>query len=355
MLPRGPAKPSMAVRQWSTSFVLTLLFFILYLCIMPCDMLPGPFIRRFLGAPGGGGAPPRRSRASSSSSSRASLASSLSAPPPPPPPPAGPGDVAAIYVFYRRPKSFVHAVSTYRRAYPSTTLVLICDEGCFNYSAPAAAVGATYLGEPHRLSMKKHGAFYVGPQEALNLIRTYRDAVSRIKEPYYMQLEDDVYTLRRITSPLPGAINGMAKDKSIVREAEQFIKDHNPAAPYPHLGGFGGCVYNTAFWRHVLNLPTIEAEVLDLYSRGGDNNYGVDYIMSTLLWRFEGELANATMHDWKGYIESFREDAPERVARGEIEVLHGFKSYYGKSKGDLSWEERAFLGPFDKGMEGEQG
>ena len=332
-------------RQWSTSFVLTLIFIILYLCIMPCDMLPGPFVRRFLGVPA---AAARRPRAPSS---RAALA----APAPfSPPPPAGP-EVAAIYVFYRWPKSFVHAVTSYRKAYPSATLVLICDDGCFNYSAPAAAVGATYLGEPHRLSMKKHGAFYVGPQEALNLVRTYRDAVMRIREPFYMQLEDDVYTLRRITSPLLGAINGMARDKSIVREAEAYIKEHNPNAPYPHLGGFGGCVYNTAFWQRVLSLPTLEEEILDLYSRGGDNNYGVDYIMSTLLWRFEAELPNATMHDWKGYIESFREDAPERVARGEIEVLHGFKSYYGKSKGDLTWEERAFLGPFDRGMEGEQG
>lgn len=346
MFARGVGK---APRQWSTSFVLTLVFFILYLCIMPCEMLPGPFLRRFLFAPGG--AAGRRPRASAPASS--ALGSSLPAQPAAAAP-AGP-EVAAIYVFYRRPKSFAHAVTAYRKAYPTTTLVLICDDGCFNYSTPAAAVGATYLGAPHRLSMKKHGAFYVGPQEALNMIRAYRDAVSRIKEPYYMQLEDDVYTLRRITSPLPGAINGMARDKSIVREAEQYIKEHNPGAPYPHLGGFGGCVYNTAFWRHVLNLPTIEEEILDLYSRGGDNNYGVDYIMSTLLWRFEGELKNATMHDWRGYIESFREDAPERVARGEIEVLHGFKSYYGKNKRDLTWEERDFLGAFDLGMEGEQG
>jgi hypothetical protein len=338
-----PLKPGER-KPWSTSFVLTLIFLIFYTCIMPCDMLPGPFLRRFLGLTPSAVA--RRPRAP------AAAPSSLSPLAPPPAALAGP-EVAAIYVFYRRPKSFVHAVTAFRKAYPASTMVLICDEGCFNYSVPAAQIGATYLGEPHRLSMKKHGAFYVGPQEALNMIRAYRDAVARIKEPYYMQLEDDVYTLRRITSPLLGAINGMAKDKSIVREAEQYIKDHNPGAPYPYLGGFGGCVYNTAFWRRVLNMPTIEEEINDLYSRGGDNNYGVDYIMSTLLWRF-GDL-NGTMHDWKGYIESFREDAPERIARGEIEVMHGFKSYYGKNKGDLTWEERAFLGPFDKGMEGEQG
>ena len=346
-----PSKPKPQPRGWSTSFVLTLMFCLLYVCIMPCDMLPGPLLRRLAGL----SPPPRRARAPSAAAPSASLASSaaaaLEASAAPPAAPAGP-EVAAIYVFYRRPKSFVHALTAFRRAYPASTVVLLCDEGCFNYSAAAAKFGATYLGEPHRLSMKKHGAFYVGPQEALNVIRAYRSALARIKEPFYMQLEDDVYTLRRITSPLLGSINGFAKDKSIVREAEKYITDHNPSAPYPYLGGFGGCVYNTEFWRTLLNLPTLEEEILDLYSRGGDNNYGVDYIMSTLLYRFEKEL-NGTMHDWKGYIESFREEAPERVARGEIEVLHGFKAYYGLGKGGLTWEERELLGKFDAGMEGE--
>jgi hypothetical protein len=188
----------------------------------------------------------------------------------------------------------------------------------------------------------------VGPDEALNVIRAYRDAVNLIKEPYYVQLEDDVYVLQRIRTPLLGNINGMAKDKSIVGGAEEYILRHEPHPPYLYLGGFGGCVYETAFWKRILNLPTIEDEIRDLYQKA--DNYGVDYIMSSLLWRFNG-----TMHDWTGYIENFREDSQERLARGEIEVLHGYKHMYNKGKGTLTWDERDFLGAgFDKGKEGEE-
>lgn len=222
--------------------------------------------------------------------------------------------------------------------------MLICDAGCYNYSNAAAEVGAVYEGAPHSLSMKKHNAFYIGPDQALNVIRAYRDAVNRITEPYYMQLEDDVYTLKRIESPLPNAINGWAKDKSVVGAAEQYVLRHVTNPPYMYLGGFGGCVYETAFWKRILNLPSIEQEVLDMYQ--GADNYGVDYIFSTLLWRFGG-----TMGDFRGYIERFRGDAEERLARGEIEVLHGYKNLYGAGEGDLSWEEKTLLGDFHAGVE----
>lgn len=305
-------------------------------------MLPGPAIRRALGL--AEGSPPPRRRGGSSGTTLQQLAAATAAEPSPLPGP----ELAAIYVFYRRPKSFYHAVRAFRVAYPKSTMVLICDEGCFDYSAAASRVGAVYRGDAHRLSMKKHGAFYVGPDEALNVIRAYRDAVNQIKEPYYVQLEDDVYVLQRIKTPLLGNINGMAKDKSIVGGAEEYILRHVPYPPYLYLGGFGGCVYETAFWKRILNLPNIEDEIRDLYQKA--DNYGVDYIMSSLLWRYNG-----TMYDWPGYIENFREESQERLARGEIEILHGYKHLYGKGKGTLTWEEREFLGPnFDTGKEGEE-
>ena len=254
-------------------------------------------------------------------------------------------EVGAIYVFYRRPQSFLNAINQFRRSYPTSTLVLICDAGCYNYSKPAAAANAIYLGESHGMSMKKHGAFYVGQDQALTMIRTYRDAVNRIKEPYYMQLEDDVFTVKRIKTPLLGHINGIAADKSVVGAAADYVKRHVAAPPdFMTLGGFGGCVYETAYWRKVLNGANIEAEIADLYSSGADN-YGVDYIFTTLLYRFGG-----IMHDWTGYIESFRPDFQDRLIAGTVEVFHGNKKNYGKSDRDFSWDDRAALGDFDKGM-----
>jgi hypothetical protein len=255
-------------------------------------------------------------------------------------------EVGAVYVFYRRPQSFLNSITQFRKNYPTSTLVLICDSGCYNYSKPAAAVNAIYLGESHGMSMKKHGAFYVGKDQALTMIRAYRDAVNRIKEPYYMQLEDDVFTVKRIKTPLLGHINGIAFDKSVVGAAAEYVKRHATAPPpdFMTLGGFGGCVYETAYWQKILNDPHIEAEISDLYSSGADN-YGVDYIFSTLLYRFGG-----VMHDWTGYIESFRPEFQDRLIAGTVEVFHGYKKHYDKSDRDFTWDQRMALGDFDKGM-----
>jgi hypothetical protein len=322
--------------------VVVLLFYALFTLTTPSRFQPGTFVRRALGAalPA---RPPRlrHTRAAAAPAAAGAAAGAAAAPAA-----DGSPDVAAIYVFWRRPKAFVQALQHFRAAYPRTHAVLICDAGCYNYSRVAAHFSADYLGEPHGLSMKKHGAFYVGPDEALNVIRAYRAALDIITEPYFMQLEDDVYTVKRITTPLAGHINGIAWDKAIVGGAEEYVRRHVAAADVPEpmvLGGFGGCVYETAYWRRILNLPNIEDEVRDLYTVSA--NYGVDYIFSSLLYRFGGR-----MHDWTGYVESFREDLFERLAAGSIEVFHGHKKNYGLRDRDLSFEEYSLLGDaFDGG------
>lgn len=322
-------------------WVVILLFYAIFATTTPCRFHPSTFLRKALGLSVSEQRGVRRhhthTRASPSVAPPAEAPAAQS---------DGSPDVAAIYVFWRRPAAFVQAVQHYRKAYPDTHLVLICDSGCYNYSRVASAFDADYFGEPHSLSMKKHGAFYVGPDEALNVIRAYRAALDVITEPYFMQLEDDVYTVQRIRSTLAGNINGVALDKAIVGGAELYVRRHVADADVPDpmvLGGFGGCVYESAYWRRILNLPNIEEEVRDLYTISA--NYGVDYIFSSLLYRFGGK-----MHDWTGYLESFREETFDRLAQQSIEVFHGYKRFYGLRDRDLSFDEHSLLGDdFDAG------
>jgi hypothetical protein len=226
---------------------------------------------------------------------------------------------------------------------------MLCDTGCFNYSKPAKALGAIYHGEPQGLSMKKHGAFYIGKNEAMNVVRAYRNAVNAIKEPYFIQLEDDVFTIKRIKGPLKGAINGIAVDKSIVGWAVKYVHSKVPEkdrVTHPmYLGGFGGCVYETAYWRRILNLPDIEKEIEELFE-GLEEDYGVDYIMSSLLWRYGG-----TMYNWPGHAELFRDTTFEAILQGKIDVLHGWKANYNVKDDGLSKEEKDMLGDYAKGMD----
>jgi hypothetical protein len=265
---------------------------------------------------------------------------------PPPPPSDGLPAIAGIYVYYRRPKAFLHSVAAFRAAYPTSTLVMVCDEGCFDYTRAAAHFGARDDGRVHQIVAKNvHAAFYIGPQQAKNFLAAYRDAVNGMAEPFFLQLEDDVHVLKRVASPLRHAINGWAPDKRVVGGAADYVRARNPGAPAELvLGGFGGSVYATAFWRAILNRPDIGAEVDALYAAGaaaaggGHATYGIDYIMASLLYRFNGSLGT-----YDGYVESFEPRAAGMRAAGRVEVLHGFKELY--SNHPLTWDERELLGP----------
>jgi hypothetical protein len=51
--------------------------------------------------------------------------------------------------------------------------------------------------------------------EALNHVRTYREAVNLMRSPFWMHLEDDVYVMRRVGSGFGHDINGWALDKRV--------------------------------------------------------------------------------------------------------------------------------------------
>jgi len=184
--------------------------------------------------------------------------------------------VGAVYVTFRRPKSFLNSMAAFRAAYPDGDMLLFCDVGCHNYSHAARYFGARYFGEPRVLSTKALGSIYVRKPEALNHVRTYREAVNLMRSPFWMHLEDDVYVMRRVGSGFGHDINGWALDKRVRGIAESFIRARvgqhiavakgNPAPGELVLGGFGGCVYGTDFWRRTLNDPGLERFVEDVRS-----------------------------------------------------------------------------------------
>ena len=255
--------------------------------------------------------------------------------------------VGAVYVTYRRPKAALHSLAAFRAAYPESDIVVFCDAGCYNYSRAARHFGARYFGEPRRMSTKKHGSIYVRKAEALQHIRAYRQAVNLIRDPYWMHLEDDVFVVRRVPTALPFQINGWALDKRLRNEAERFVRaETRDAGRELVLGGFGGCIYETAYWRAVLNDPRLE-DFVARYFDAGVHDVGQDYLFSGILYTHNG-----TMGPMEGYAERFYEDLVRMLAMGEVTVFHGFKDLY--TNDHLTDEERGILGDgFDVPIEGE--
>lgn len=248
--------------------------------------------------------------------------------------------IAGVYVFYRRPRAFMHAIEAYRRNYPQENLFMFCDNGCYNYTGAAKYARARFDGQPRNIVAKNsHGAFYIGPTQAKIFLGTYREVVNTIDEPFFIQLEDDVFTIKQVKSKLLHDINGWAPDKRVVGEAETYIRSKNPYAPKELiLGGFGGCVFRTSFWRQILNRPDIDTEVDELYHHGKVHAYGIDYIMASLTYRFNGTLGT-----FDGYIEAFEPEADRLRKENKVEILHGFKDMY---KFGLTWQDREILGSF---------
>jgi hypothetical protein len=248
--------------------------------------------------------------------------------------------VGAVYVTHRRPKAFLHAMTAFRAAYPEGDIVVLCDRGCHNYSKAAKHFGATYFDDPRQLSTKQSGAIYVGREEAKAFVSSYRDAVNLIKNPYWMQLEDDVFVFRRIPN-LPFQINGWAPDKHVKNEAERYVRNITKDMEQElKLGGFGGCVYETKFWRTVFNDKYLD-DFVKGYFDAGVSGVGQDYLFSSILY-----ARNGTMGPMEGYVERFHGDLVMKLAMGKVTVFHGFKDLYNDVSPEtaLTDEELQILG-----------
>ena len=138
---------------------------------------------------------------------------------------------------------------------------------------------------------------------------------------------------------LTAQINGWAMDKRLVNEAGRFIKairgDPNEELI---LGGFGGSIYERAYWRRVLTDPGIEKFVSD-YFDAGVKGVGQDYLFSGILYAHNG-----TMAECPGYAEVFYNDLVRRLAMHEVTVFHGFKHLY-HDDDKLTAAELEILGP----------
>jgi hypothetical protein len=267
------------------------------------------------------------------------------------PPPGGPPRISAFYVHFGRPRAFLHVLSTYRAAYPTETLSVVGDVGCLNFSHAARHFGAHYHDAPQQLTKKGTGGTYMALDHAKTFLRHVRLHLERSlrlrrgaeEEPFFLLLEDDVWTVRRVQSPLPFHINGWSERGVIVNVAERYIRAHNPDAPTPiPLAGSGGCVFNSSFLLSILSRPDLDAELNELYEGGTFPHYAPDYLFSSLVLRFGG-----TTGTFCGFAQAAAERFQKHLSHGLVEIAHDWKELYAAGDTDegLGEEERRILGP----------
>ena len=284
----------------------------------------------------------------------------LPPPPPPPPPPSRPFNrppyrndtVGAILVAFQNPRAVLRTLRLFREAYPDGDLVLICDDGCYNFSAAAAHFGAHWEGVARRLTTKTDPGWYLRPPQLLAYYRALAHALPLIGSKHYLHLETDTavharlppgprYTLSGIVPVRAGWFVGAEQYYGATLNPH-FRRDAWPPSPNPNYPGFhipyggqGGSLFHTAFVRAVVTQAEehVRAEVSLL--GGCSTTAGVDYVMTALTYRFNG-----TVGPLAGAVNRPDSYPPEEVARAAI--VHPDKSDYGAP---LSEEDLRILGP----------
>jgi hypothetical protein len=334
--PLLPATPSCTCAKLLWGFMLFLTWALL--ALLPSRDGGGPPLRDFsrgggVTAGGAGAPPPPRARSFDL-------------------PPYRNDTVGAVLVAFQNPRAVLRTLRLFRDAYPEGDLVLVCDDGCYNYSATAAHFGAHWEGVARRLTTKTDPGWYLRPPQLLAFFRALAYALPLIGSRYYLHLETDTavharlppgprYTLSGIVPVASGWFTG-AEQYYGASLNPFFKRDAWPPSPNPNYPGFqipyggqGGTLLHTGFMRALATQPEehVRAEVALL--GGCSTTAGVDYVMTALAYRFNGTvgpLAGAVNRP-----ENYPQDMVAAAA-----VVHPDKSDYGAPLND---EDRRILGP----------
>jgi len=266
-----------------------------------------------------------------------------------------PDTVGAFISVYRNPKAVFNVLKEYRDAYPEGDLVVICDEGCYNFSDLCTHFRAIWDGKPRRLTTKTDPGWYLRLPNIHAYMETLAYALPFIRSKYYLYLETDVAIKSRLrVVDLQYTLNGIVPVRTgwFIGAEPFFAASLNPTfdlqswpvspkgepwhwIPY---GGQGGTTFNTQFMRAIALQPYADRIADERMLSGCSTTIGVDYMHTALVYRYNG-----TVGPFSGYrlshdafkVEEYRADKT-------CQVFHADKTHYNQP---LSEEELKIMGP----------
>lgn len=245
-------------------------------------------------------------------------------------------EIGAYYQCYKQPKAFLAAVANYRRCYPHGTLVIVSDNG-YDYAKAAEHFGADYTHDTEQTGNNTTNALG-NKDRCARYLRRFLTAATKIREPYFMYLEDDVLVADRIPANVMDA-EVVGANRHYARMPAAMIhnlKRYNlTVRNEQYYGGCGGTIFSTAFYAQLAKVLDIDA----LLNEYGPLNpaYDSDILVSYLAVRFGGRCTGPP----DALTEAFVPGWETAVQYGVAKVVHQFKFLYNKP---LTQEERTLLG-----------
>ena len=230
----------------------------------------------------------------------------------------------AYYQCHKNPLSTYSCIDSFRKYYPDVDIVLVSDNG-YDYSEVAKQYNCTYIHCDKNL-VYIHRQMNDGTHitHALSLMDRIVDALSHIKEDYFMWLEDDVIINQQVCDTLSHDLNGYCPHMyfdDVLNELHAKYPFIDPKGDY-RWSGHGGSIFNKHSLLSVFSNKDVVMDVLTNWHtyRLLADELPQDYFFSLLF-----HLNKKTIGPLKGHF-----DGINNIRNYAIHVQHQFKRYYGQ-------------------------
>jgi len=247
-----------------------------------------------------------------------------------------PADIGAIYPCFEQPKAVIRCLQAFRRVYPDSDAVLVCDGG-LDFSHVARHFAVQYQHEPHLGNGNDGAPLEIGRVRAF-LARFFK-VLRMVRHRWVLYLEDDVRVERPVElGQLRHSINGCRTDMGLPLPVSLALRKHNRGVnlPVQPMSGYGGTIFDREFFLALGLAGALEAaeELLPILIPYYPL-FAQDYFLTAITLRQGGTIGPWAGHssiDWPWY--------PFHRQFGSIEILHKYKAWYHR---DLSPTERDLL------------
>ena len=244
--------------------------------------------------------------------------------------------LGAIFQCYNQPFATYKTLESFRRLYPDGHVVAINDGAPAElkpaFEAIAHHFDIDYTYEDRRSFVAQDGAVLMNKKEQIELYATrFAWSVSRLNEPYFVILEDDVLMLRK---PSPRYwrydINGCNPNVSFGQVAVAYLENirltYEDTQPLPkpraYYGACGGCILNTAFFQKAC--LKINEVLQDFCNVVPPSQWAGDTFISFLCYSAGGMIGVNPE-----FCETWYSNWFDRIVLDKVAVLHKIKIYYG--------------------------
>jgi hypothetical protein len=230
--------------------------------------------------------------------------------------------IGAYYQCHSNRTALDFVLKNYRRHYPDSTLVMVCDGGD-DFSREAATYNSVYI---HDRKINTESNLVFRDLDSLKrFVERLADNIHHITEDYFMMLEDDVYVMKRVTTEMLWDINGCNINEFFSDGTSALIQKYNPFVPSrPFYGCFGGSILKTEFFKRVLQDKLVTNSFITQYhAKSIPTDLASDKILSFLCLVNGGKIGH-----YDSICETWYPDINNRLERGQVEVLHKYKKHY---------------------------